>query len=398
MRAPFRPPFSTAFMIDFLTAYVYKSRRYVTLNFFEIEQFQKLPALLFLYNQFQQTAMSEQFHIIIAGDQHKPLSFKLSGRKIIISAAVILTMAVALVITGLFTSGLYTHNNYLAIRMSLTQKKIQKIKNRNKELEKKLAQVEAHNKESIEELKTQSNLLVSQIELEKNRKIAELEKKNLEQEMFHKEERDMLLSTAVSELNQRSEFIESVISNIGIKVKSKAKDVPKNSGGPFVAAENAVYDDLLYRADSYLKTIQTLPLGKPVNGSVSSWYGKRKDPINAQKAFHEGIDFRGRKGDPVYATADGKISYAGKNGGFGNFVRINHGNGYTTSFAHLDNYHVKKGDYVTRGQIIGLVGNSGRSTGTHLHYEIAYRGKHVNPAKFMKVANLTCKFDLASEK
>ncbi len=342
--------------------------------------------------------MNEQFHIIIAGDRRKPISFQISKKKLIISAAVAVCTVVTLLSTGIFTTGLYTHNKYLAMKMSSTKHEMKQVANINENLEKRLAEVEANNTEVIEGLEAQNKLLVAQIELESTKRIAELEKINLQQQMSYKQERDLLLSTAVSELNQRSEFIENVINNIGIKVKTKTKGSAKNSGGPFVAAENAVYDDLLYRADSYLKTIQTLPLGKPVKASISSWYGKRKDPLNGKAAFHEGIDFRGRKGDPIYATADGKVTFAGNNGGFGKTVKIKHGNGYVTTFAHMHNYHVKKGDYVSRGQVIGLVGNSGRSTGSHLHYEIAYRGKHVNPSKFMKVANLTCKFDSPLEK
>lgn len=342
--------------------------------------------------------MSEQIHIIIAGDHHTPRSFQFSRKKIIISAISALLIGFTLASTGAFTTGLFAYNKILVQRMESAQEVVVETREIKADLEERIAQMIARNEQKIEDLKTKNSLLVSKIKLESNRKIADLEKKNLEQAMSFKEERDLLLSTAVSELNARSEFIENVISNIGIKVKPKAKESQQNSGGPFIAAENGVYDDLLYRADYYLKTIQGLPLGKPVGGSVSSWFGKRKDPLNNKKAFHEGIDLRGKKGGPVAATAEGKIVFAGKNGGFGNYVKIDHGNGYTTSFAHLQNYHVKKGDYVTRGQTIGLVGNSGRSTGTHLHYEIHYKGKPVNPTKFMKVANLTCKFDMPLEK
>lgn len=338
--------------------------------------------------------MNEQYHIIIAGDQHSPITFQISKKRLLFGGAITLFVLSTFTLTGLFTSGIYAQNKYLSLRLKMNSGKMESILAENQQLESDLAQSKKNNTERFDKLKKENALLLSKMELESNRAIAELERKNLEQQMSFKEKRDLLLSTAVNELNQRSEFIENVITDLGIKVKQKTKATSaKNSGGPFVAAENATYDKLLYKADSYLKTIQTLPLGKPVKGSVSSWYGKRQDPINKKKAFHEGIDFRGRKGDPIYATADGKVVFAGKNGGFGNFVKINHGNGYTTSFAHMDNYHVKKGNIVTRGQVIGLVGNSGRSTGSHLHYEIAYKGKHINPAKFMKVASLTCKFD-----
>jgi len=342
--------------------------------------------------------MSEQFHIIIAGDQNKPRSFRISKKNVIISATVSFAILSALFSTGFFTAGIYSYNKILSAQITSVQEKHQQSSRINNELERKLAGIIEQNNKSLAEIETKNRLLVTQIELESSRKIAELERINLEQHMSFKEERDLLLSTAVSELNARSEFIESVISDIGIKVDRKGKETQKNRGGPYIAAESANYDELLYKTDNYLKTIQALPLGKPTSGSVSSWYGKRKDPLNSKKAFHSGIDFRGKKGAPVIATADGKVTFAGNNGSFGKFIRIDHGNGYTTSFAHLHNYHVKKGDYVSRGQIIGLVGNSGRSTGSHLHYEISYKKKSVNPSKFMKVANLTCQFNTPLEK
>jgi len=341
--------------------------------------------------------MNEQFHVIIAGDQHNPFSFRVAKKNVIAFGVISITLICALFTTGFYTAGLYSYNKILAVKMSSAKKKMADAENQKKKLEDQLAGVILEKVKALQEMETKNNLLITQIELESNRKIAELERINLTQQMTFKEERDLLLSTAVSELNARSEFIENIFSNIGIKVTAKSKSNQKNSGGPFIAAEKADYDNLLYKADHYLKTIQALPLGKPVRGSVSSWYGKRKDPLNEKNAFHSGIDFRGKRGDPILATADGRVTFAGKNGSFGKFIKIDHGNGYTTSFAHLDNYHVKKGDHVTRGQTIGLVGNSGRSTGSHLHYEIAYKNKTVNPSKFMKVANLTCQFNAPLE-
>lgn len=338
--------------------------------------------------------MSDHFHIIIAGDLDKPRSFKISKKSLITVSAVAFLSLTILTCISLFTTSVYSYNKILSIQTNIAKKNEKKFKDINTELEQQLTLTKTQNEKTLQELENEKSLLLAQLELESSKKIAELEKINLQQEMTFKEERDQLLSTAISELNARSDFIEDVISNIGIKVKqNNSKSSQKNSGGPYISANNEIYDNLIVRTDTYLKTIQTLPLGKPVNGSISSWYGNRIDPINGKKAFHSGVDFRGRKGDPVFATADGKVVFAGKNGGFGNFIKINHGNGYKTSYGHLHNYHVKKGDRVTRGQIIGLVGNSGRSTGTHLHYEIHYKNKTVNPRKFMKVANLTCKFD-----
>ncbi len=342
--------------------------------------------------------MSEQIHIIIAGDERRAISLKFSRNRILVSAAAVFFGACALLSTAFYTTGLFAHNTVLVKKMAATKKKADETRTANALLEQRLSTLLAGHEKALNDLKTEKDLLISRLELESNSKIAELEKKNLEQEMNFKEERDLLLATAVSELSARSEFIENVINDIGIKIKPGPKGSQKNSGGPFVAAENGVYDELIYRTDYYLKTIQTLPLGKPVTGSVSSWFGKRMDPINNKKAFHEGIDLRGKKGEPVKATADGKVIFAGNNGGYGKCVKIDHGNGYTTSFAHLHNYHVKTGDHVSRGQTIGLVGDSGRSTGPHLHYEIGHKGKPINPAKFMKVADLTYKRQTSLEK
>ncbi len=339
--------------------------------------------------------MSEQYHIIIAGDQHSPRSFKISKKNFLITATLCFVTTCALFSTAFFTTGLYTYNTILVKKMASVKNNITTTQESNSDLEKRLAQVIAEKEKEIGDLQTRHNLLVSRIELESNKKIAALEKKNLEQEMSFKEERALLLTTAVSELSQRSEFIENIINDIGIEVKTEPAESPKNSGGPFIAAENGVYDDLIFRADQYLKTIQTLPLGKPAPGSVSSWYGKRKDPINGKNAFHSGIDFRGNVGDRVIATGEGKVIFAGTNGGFGKMVKIDHGNGYVSVYAHLHNYHVKKGDIINRGQTVGLIGNSGRTTGSHLHYEINHNGKAVNPAKFMKVADMTCNLTAA---
>lgn len=343
--------------------------------------------------------MSEQIHIIIAGDQSRPKSFHFSRRNFYITLFSSLAVLCLLATGFLINAGIHVHHSMLVSQMASTEKKINQAIAEKKKLAAELDQVIAEKNDELDNLKINNDLLIAKIELESSKRIADLEKKNLLQEASFKEEREKLLSTAVSELNERSEFIENVISNIGIKVKqNKIAAKQNNSGGPYIAAEDTTYDELLYRTDSYLKTIQALPLGRPTKGSVSSWYGKRQDPLNGKSAFHSGIDIRGRNGDPVIATAEGKVSFAGRNGGFGRCVKIDHGNGYVTTFAHLENYHVKKGDYVSRGQVIGLVGDTGRSTGSHLHYEITYKGRSVNPSKFMKIANLTCSFNKTLER
>ncbi|MBI45248.1 MAG: peptidase M23 [Candidatus Marinimicrobia bacterium] len=114
----------------------------------------------------------------------------------------------------------------------------------------------------------------------------------------------------------------------------------------------------------------------------TSRYGYRRDPFTKSRRFHEGDDFSGPIGVDVYATADGKVVSSKRYGSFGNYIEINHGNGYMTVYAHLSTREVRRGDKVERGQKIGEIGNTGRSTAPHLHYEVIYNDKHTNPNKY----------------
>ena len=116
---------------------------------------------------------------------------------------------------------------------------------------------------------------------------------------------------------------------------------------------------------------------------ISSYYGYRNDPFNDKKQFHAGDDFSAKIGTPVKSTGDGIVSKAQFDSRFGNFVEIDHGYGYKTVYAHMkDGLLVKKGDKIQRGQTIGLLGNTGRSTAPHLHYEVKYKDKTTNPRPF----------------
>ncbi|MFO7751434.1 MAG: hypothetical protein R6V54_15225, partial [Desulfobacteraceae bacterium] len=197
----------------------------------------------------------EQIHIIIAGDEHSPVSFKFSRKRLLISAIVGFFCACALLSTGFFTSGLFAHNTILTKKMSSAREEVEATRSANALLEERLSKMVASHEKALEDLRKENELQISRIELESNRRIAALEKMNLEQEMSFKEERDLLLSTAVSELNARSEIIENVINDIGIEIQPEQKGSQKNSGGPFVAAENSVYvytNTSKIRARSYL--------------------------------------------------------------------------------------------------------------------------------------------------
>ncbi len=130
------------------------------------------------------------------------------------------------------------------------------------------------------------------------------------------------------------------------------------------------------------KSIKRGFLRTPVDGArISSGYGKRTHPVLGYTKMHKGIDFAAPRGTPIYAAGDGTIDYLGRYGSYGKFVRINHGNGYQTAYAHLNRFGKgkRKGGKVKQGDVIGYVGTTGRSTGPHLHYEILKHGKHINP-------------------
>lgn len=129
-----------------------------------------------------------------------------------------------------------------------------------------------------------------------------------------------------------------------------------------------------------------VPADKPVkSASFTSGYGTRSDPFRGSRAMHAGIDLSGPVGTPIYATADGIVSSAGWNsGGYGNLIKIDHGRGIETRYAHLSKISVRPGEKVKRGQMIGKMGSTGRSTGSHLHYEVRIDGRAVNPVPFMK--------------
>jgi murein DD-endopeptidase MepM/ murein hydrolase activator NlpD len=139
------------------------------------------------------------------------------------------------------------------------------------------------------------------------------------------------------------------------------------------------------RREGLRRVLERLPLTTPVDGShVSSEFGPRIDPINGRVAMHQGVDLSGETGAPVLATAPGKIDFAGWEGLYGKMVEIDHGMGIKTRYAHLSSVTVRVGQRVAARTQVGVIGNTGRSTGTHLHYEVLVDGRPQNPLKFIK--------------
>lgn len=189
-----------------------------------------------------------------------------------------------------------------------------------------------------------------------------------------------LLTGALAEIGARGDDIEAILKSVGMQSPVELTE-QSHSGGPFRAPPGRELESALLRAEALLKQASRVPLGRPVEGRVSSRYGRRRDPFTGLPALHDGLDFKAARNAPIRATADGIVRAVGyQPRGYGRFVRIEHAGAYTTLFAHLIQAKTKVGDRVQRGDLIGLMGNTGRSTGTHLHYEIRREGKTIDPA------------------
>lgn len=148
-------------------------------------------------------------------------------------------------------------------------------------------------------------------------------------------------------------------------------------------AKTSDFKQLLKQLAKKRNILASTPSIRPVKGWITSKFGYRKSPFTGQKEFHSGIDIANRKGTKIIATAKGKVSYAKKKMFMGKMVVIDHGHGLVTKFGHLSKILVKRGDIIKRGDVLGLMGNTGRSTGPHVHYEIKINGVSVNPQKYI---------------
>ncbi|MBT8084913.1 MAG: M23 family metallopeptidase [Woeseia sp.] len=127
------------------------------------------------------------------------------------------------------------------------------------------------------------------------------------------------------------------------------------------------------------------PQGRPVrSGWMSSYFGRRTDPFTGKPANHTGVDFAGKSGAEIFSVADGVVTWSSKRYGYGQMVEINHGNGYSTRYAHNSENLVSVGEEVKKGQVVALMGETGRATGPNLHFEVLHRGKRMNPVKFIR--------------
>jgi murein DD-endopeptidase MepM/ murein hydrolase activator NlpD len=206
------------------------------------------------------------------------------------------------------------------------------------------------------------------------------------------------LNSVEDGIESRVRRMRGVISDLGLDMAQLEAATPRaGMGGPYVPvklpADAGTFERQLYRInitrsqmERLNRTLALVPYRKPVVGEVefTSGFGVRIDPFLGRPAMHTGLDFRAAMGDPVRATANGKVASAGWAGGYGRMVEIDHGNGLSSRYGHLSEIGVKVGDQVKIGQVIGAVGSTGRSTGPHLHYETRIDGEAVDPQKFLR--------------
>lgn len=212
---------------------------------------------------------------------------------------------------------------------------------------------------------------------------------------------DILQSLELT-VDRRARKIRSVLAELGIDHR-RARPAPAGetagTGGPLIPLPQAAgpgaspFERQVFRLQSVIRDeeelmriVDAVPFGRPHAGDLelSSGFGARLDPFLRTWALHSGVDFRGATGEPVFATAYGRVVHAGAMGGYGLLVEIDHGNGLTTRYAHLSRILVKEGDMIRTGQRIGRVGSTGRSTGPHLHYETRVNGEAVDPMRYLR--------------
>ena len=207
-----------------------------------------------------------------------------------------------------------------------------------------------------------------------------------------------MLKAAEDSFDARVRRMKGLVSDLGLNVAHLEAGAPRGGvGGPYVpvklGANAGPFERQLHhvnvtraQVDRLTRALTRVPYRTPVLGEIelSSGFGVRTDPFLGRPAMHTGLDFRASTGDPVRATASGKVVAAGWAGGYGRMVEIDHGNGLATRYGHMSKIDVRLGEHIQIGQIVGEVGSTGRSTGPHLHYETRIDGEAVDPQRFLR--------------
>ncbi len=309
-------------------------------------------------------------------------------------------------------AGLQQNLKVVSAQLQSTEKEREGVRNAREalrgqlsEVEEKLLAINSHNYALKDNLNTVEGDL-QQVLGERNEAL--FESSRMRRQIASLENRLVNLETAEIEAVQQlkdstisnNENMQRVIQLAGFDIeKLLAADggVLKGQGGPFIPAKDdgvagsklkvtlSELDQHLLQSEALQDVMSKLPLASPLTSyRVTSQFGKRRDPVNNKWAAHYGLDMASPLKTSVYVAAPGKVVKAGWKGKYGRFIEIDHGSGIRTRYGHLYKILVKKGQQVKFRDKIGLLGSSGRSTGAHLHYEIAFKGRNLNPVKFFK--------------
>ncbi len=231
-------------------------------------------------------------------------------------------------------------------------------------------------------------------------RIAELETKLKESE----ESKKSFIEKVHEKTARNIDSFENLIEQTGLDVDTLKKQVPADNtaskmstdlldrqGGPYIpdtiADISTREGEVISRLDelsALRQIVENLPVRKPILGyQEMSQFGRRIDPFNGHLAFHSGVDLAGPANSKIYATADGVVKFTGRQGAYGNMIDVDHGFDITTRYAHLSQILVDEGEPVKKGQVIGIQGSTGRSTGSHLHYEVRYNNQPMDPRNFL---------------
>jgi murein DD-endopeptidase MepM/ murein hydrolase activator NlpD len=193
----------------------------------------------------------------------------------------------------------------------------------------------------------------------------------------------------------RARRAEAAIRKLNLDPYVLSREAREGMGGPFEALAGAENIDprferlglSLTRMAVLERALDGIPSVVPASvRSITSGFGYRDDPFNGRAAMHSGIDFKGAIGSPIFAAAEGRVTFAGRKGGYGNTVEVTHANGMLTRYAHLSRIDVRPGQLVAAGATLGGLGSTGRSTGPHLHFEVRVNDRAVNPRPFLETA------------
>ncbi|MEE9175066.1 MAG: M23 family metallopeptidase [Thermodesulfobacteriota bacterium] len=191
-----------------------------------------------------------------------------------------------------------------------------------------------------------------------------------------------------AKLKNKLQGIEDTLLEMQEVLNKKGIRKELSIGGEFIPPEKLTlsYVDYMKKDIDYLfNTVKSIPVGTPLKGKINSNFGYRKDPFKSRSGFHSGLDIDANYGQHVVATADGVVTKASWHTNYGKTVIVKHKDNYETLYGHLSKLKVKEGQEVKVGDVIGKAGSTGRSTGTHLHYEVIKDGKRVNPKNFLSL-------------